>query len=210
MATTISNPASFSSVRSAFNAEDYGISSSLYAYRFGGGIVPGFNTGDDYPYLFSVGDGTSGNPLKLSQFSGLTVPTMVSFASNYNIGTRYYNPGYFMTNSSFGIQTDGYMRLYTVGDNYTYTYLYRWIAQNSKVGNYEVYATQTAAEPGSALSGGTLNSWVQLSSNQNWQVTSVGNSPGFQDVTLSLSIRKVGTTTVIQTWTINLACSSYL
>lgn len=70
MATTISNPASFSSVRSAFNTEGYGISTSFFAYRQGGGIVPSssaFNV---------IGAGTGGDPLRLSQFSGFTVPSL--------------------------------------------------------------------------------------------------------------------------------------
>jgi hypothetical protein len=71
--TTISTPARFSSVRTAFNAEGYGISTSFFAYRQGGGIVPatsGFNV---------IGAGTAGDPLRMSQFSGFTVPSLVSF-----------------------------------------------------------------------------------------------------------------------------------
>lgn len=72
MTTTISNPATFSSVRSAFNTEGYGISTSLYAYRQGGSIVPAtsaFNV---------IGAGTAGDPLRLSQFSGFTVPSQAT------------------------------------------------------------------------------------------------------------------------------------
>jgi hypothetical protein len=71
MPTSISNPASFSSVRTAFNTEGYGISNSLFAYRQGGGIVPAtapFN---------AIGAGTAGDPLQLSQFSGFSVPSIV-------------------------------------------------------------------------------------------------------------------------------------
>lgn len=59
------------SVRQAFNAEGYGISTSLFAYRQGGGIVPatsGFNV---------IGAGTAGDPLRLSQFSGFSVPSPI-------------------------------------------------------------------------------------------------------------------------------------
>lgn len=69
MATSISNPASFSSIRSAFTAEGYGSSTSFYAYRQGGGIVPSTSAFD------AIGAGTSGDPLRLSQFSGFTVPS---------------------------------------------------------------------------------------------------------------------------------------
>lgn len=75
MATTISNPATFSSVRSAFSAEGYGTSTSFFAYRQGGGIVPAtsaFNV---------IGAGTAGDPLQLSQFSGFTVPSQTPVVS---------------------------------------------------------------------------------------------------------------------------------
>ena len=63
----ISNPASLSSIRTAFNAEGYGISTSLFAYRQGGGIVP--NTAA----FNAIGAGTADDPLRLSQFSGFNV-----------------------------------------------------------------------------------------------------------------------------------------
>jgi hypothetical protein len=69
VATTISNPASFSSVRTAFNTEGYGISTSFFAYRQGAGIVPATAT------FNAIGAGTGGDPLQLSQFSGFTVPS---------------------------------------------------------------------------------------------------------------------------------------
>jgi hypothetical protein len=74
VATTISNPASFSSVRTAFNAEGYGISTSFFAYRQGGGIVPAV------AYFNAIGAGTGGDPLRLSQFSGFIVPSPATFS----------------------------------------------------------------------------------------------------------------------------------
>jgi hypothetical protein len=81
MATAISNPASFSSVRSAFNAENLGISTSFKDYRLGGPIVP-FTS----PF-YSIGAATPGDDLKLSQFSGFVVP----FTCNLTEG--YYDDG---------------------------------------------------------------------------------------------------------------------
>ena len=90
MPATISNPASFSSVRTAFNSLGYGISTSLFAYRQGGGIVPSSST------FNSIGAGTAGDPLNLSQFSGFSVPDLLRFttiysgvrASNFNVPSR--------------------------------------------------------------------------------------------------------------------------
>jgi hypothetical protein len=73
MATTIST-ANFSSVRTAFNAEGYGISTSFFAYRQGGGIVPAT------AYFNAIGAGTGGDPLRLSQFSGFIVPSQATFS----------------------------------------------------------------------------------------------------------------------------------
>ena len=74
MATTISNPASFSSVRSAFTAESFGSSTSFFAYRQGAGIVPAT------AYFNAIGAGTAGDPLRLSQFSGFIVPSPATFS----------------------------------------------------------------------------------------------------------------------------------
>lgn len=87
MPTVISNPATFSSVRSAFSTEGYGTSTSFYAYRQGGGIVPatsGFNV---------IGAGTSGDPLILSQFSGFAVPSLTIYTTTLTEGD-YVDGGY--------------------------------------------------------------------------------------------------------------------
>lgn len=78
MPATISNPASFSSVRTAFNSLGYGTSTSLFAYRQGGGIIPSSSTFD------AIGAGTAGDPLQLSQFSGFTVPDLLRFTTIYS------------------------------------------------------------------------------------------------------------------------------
>ena len=73
MPTTIPPQATFSAVRNAFNTEGYGISSSFFAYRQGGGIVPATSAFD------VIGAGTAGDPLRLTQFNGFTVPSLVTF-----------------------------------------------------------------------------------------------------------------------------------
>jgi hypothetical protein len=83
MPSIISNPASFSSVRTAFNAEGYGISDSFFAYRQGGGIVPATS-----PFN-GIGAGTVGDPLQLSQFNGFSVPSFeIINISNHNVYTQ--------------------------------------------------------------------------------------------------------------------------
>jgi hypothetical protein len=76
--TVISNPASFTSVRNAFQTRGYGaVNNSLLAYRQGGGIVPSSSAFD------GIGAGTSGDPLRLSQFSGFSVPDLLRFTTPY-------------------------------------------------------------------------------------------------------------------------------
>lgn len=84
MPTVISNPASLSSVRNAFNAEGYGISTSLFAYRQGGGIVP------NLPAFNVIGAGTSGDPLRLSQFNGFSVPSKYLDSKVLTSGSYFY------------------------------------------------------------------------------------------------------------------------
>jgi hypothetical protein len=82
MAITILNPARFNDdggagtrrfIRAAFFDEGYGSSTSFAAYAQGAGIVP--NTAA----FNAIGAGTAGDPLRMSQFSGFTVPSLVSF-----------------------------------------------------------------------------------------------------------------------------------
>jgi hypothetical protein len=95
VATTISNPASFSSVRTAFNAEGYGISTSFFAYRQGEGIVPATST------FNVIGAGTAGDPLRMSQFSGFVVPSIVNIS---NKSTTAVGAGYDSGSATASIQ----------------------------------------------------------------------------------------------------------
>ena len=81
MPTTISNR--FSSVRTAFNTEGYGISTRLSAYARGGSIVPNTAAFNQI--------GTAGS-LRLSQFNGFTVPSLVTFnpEGGASVGTAVY------------------------------------------------------------------------------------------------------------------------
>lgn len=67
MGTAVSNPASFSSIRSACSAEGYGSSTNFTGYNRGGGIVP------DHANTAGVSATDAG--LAMSQFSGITIPS---------------------------------------------------------------------------------------------------------------------------------------
>lgn len=110
MATTISNPATFSSVRNAFSTEGYGTSTSFYAYRQGGGIVPatsGFN---------AIGAGTAGDPLQLSQFNGFTVPSPYLDSQMVTVGETFVLAGDFSSVTWYtGYATNNALSGYPIG-----------------------------------------------------------------------------------------------
>ena len=96
MAITILNPARFNDdggvggrqfIRAAFFDEGYGVSTSFFAYRQGGGIVPATSAFD------IIGAGTAGDPLRMSQFSGFVVPNLgtpsISNKSTTAVGAGY-------------------------------------------------------------------------------------------------------------------------
>lgn len=104
MPTTISNPATFSSVRNAFNTEAYGTSTSFFAYRQGGGIVPATST------FNVIGAGTAGDPLQLSQFNGFTVP---SLSDTQSVTVGYHN--FVDTQGGYEETVIGYSPTYLIG-----------------------------------------------------------------------------------------------
>jgi hypothetical protein len=84
----------------------------------------------------------------------------------------------------------------------TTTEIEQWCTPTSAAGNYEVFATLNSST-GSGLSSGTTGSWLALTSNRTWTVTesTSGNLSGAE---LGMQIRKIGTTTVLATATINI------
>jgi hypothetical protein len=76
-----------------------------------------------------------------------------------------------------------------------------WVTPKSFAANYEVYATYTGDTP----STGTFGSWQALTSTRIWTVArpTVGESIAY----VTLQIRKIGTTTILDTATITLIAS---
>jgi hypothetical protein len=70
-------------IRTAFFDQGYGVSERFSGYARGAGIVP-----DTAPFS-TIGLGTSGSPLRMSQFSGLTIPPLVldTFTLTAGIGS---------------------------------------------------------------------------------------------------------------------------
>ena len=211
MPTSISNPASFSSVRTAFNTEGYGISNSLFAYRQGGGIVPAtapFN---------AIGAGTAGDPLQLSQFSGFSVPSIVvdtvfiedldlyaSVGAVFN-GTAFtsliFNTdgtlGYYLylLNSGTGRSTSIYQGATTIasgGISLTGLVSGMW-KLSGNASDYEIFISKNGVY--TTISGATNNAW----SNMNTQITLSVNASVTDAVNqeFNISIRSASTQTVL-------------
>lgn len=82
----ISSPPSFSSVRTEFNTAGIGLASNFNSYRRGGSFI----TSNDI-YYSGVGLGTSGSPLRLSQFAGLSGSRLATL-SNHSCYTENQIP----------------------------------------------------------------------------------------------------------------------
>lgn len=104
--------------------------------------------------------------------------------------------------SNTAVSTAGY-RVNTDGFDYqgvqgVFTVLSQWVTPASAGGDYEVFATRSGD-----AGGGTTGSWVATSTNPTWTLTSATiGTPKFS--TLAMQVRKVGSGTVLDTWTVNL------
>lgn len=82
------------------------------------------------------------------------------------------------------------------------TLLYNWCVPASQAANYEVYASLVSG----SLSGGSsaTDTWLALTSTRTWLVSSTT----FQDATLNVGIRRIGTTTILASADINLVAEA--
>ena len=208
MATTISNPASFSSVRTAFNSEGYGISTSFFAYRQGGGIVPatsGFN---------AIGAGNGGDPLRLTQFNGFVVPSpqtvniadYTGYASDSNLEYAIASSSYqlfgdgtvYWAKQEGGLATDGYLP----GE---------WLTSGSASGISAKATILSSSNSSGAAINGTFGSWIDITAVQpQWNVNATAitnfgpvNESAYVQFTLQLA-QTSDLTTILDSATITL------
>lgn len=157
---------------------------SLSEYYAGGSYVPAGTSG-------TYGAVPSSGQISIQNFYGtsnvvisLTNQTILDFTG----GARSASTGYRLTS---GGQADGLV-------NVAWSNLGQWCTPTSAASNYEVLATVVTG----SLSSGTTGSWLALSSTQTWTRTaSVGTS---QLCSFTVQIRKIGTSTVLGSATIDL------
>lgn len=136
MGTAISNPASFSSVRSACSAEGYGSSTSLSAYTRGGGIVP--NTGA----TASISTVAAG--LALSQFSGVVIPSPVSHhTSSINQSTTSGSASTVTSGGAVSVTTTPATTVSTSGGVGPFTYSWSYVSGDTFTVNSPSSASTT-------------------------------------------------------------------
>ena len=185
MALPTSGPLSLSDIQTEFGGSN---PISLSEYYAGGANVPAGTTGTNGPV-------PSSGTISISNFYGTT--KVVISISNQNIGdftggARSATAGYRLTS---GGQAQSLV-------NVTFTNLEQWCTPTSEAGNYEAFVTVTSG----SLSSGTAGSWVALSTTQTWTRTAaIGD---FELCVFTVEIRRIGTTTVLDTATIELAADA--
>lgn len=182
MALPSSGPLSLSQIQGEFGGSN---PISLSEYYAGGGLVPSGTSG-------TYGAVPSSGAISIRNFYG-TSNVVVNF-DDYYLTALAFSPN--DATCWYRINSNGYVYGTNLGT--PFDLLQQWITPAGQASNYEVYATLTSG----ALSGGVLNTWLPLTISVDWytQVTSLGT----QTATLSFQVRKTGTATVLDTWTITL------
>ena len=132
--------------------------------------------------------GVASGAISMNDLRGKSAVTI--FLSNLSI-VNFTGGG---SNASAGYQlTSGGIENEIVGASTSQTAT--WCSPTGEAVNYEVYATVT----GSPLTVGTINAWVPLSTTRTWRLDAGVGQNLFS--TLSISVRRVGTTTPVYTAT---------
>lgn len=152
---------------------------SLSEYYAGGAYVPAGTSG-------TYGAVPSSGAIGIRNFYG-TSSVVISFTNTY-VETIVTTPD--VAEAVYDIRTNG--------NSYVNYSLYeQWCTPTSAATNYEVYATLTSG----SLTYGTTGSWLPVTSILQWYVqrTSIGTSTA----SLSMQVRRTGTSTVLDTWTVD-------
>jgi hypothetical protein len=98
-----------------------------------------------------------------------------------------------------GYQINSNGRVYSIEtQGFVTNEIEQWATPTSVANQYEVYATLLSG----TLTFGDLNIWRSLGTTRDWYIELASN--GTTSATLSFDVRKIGTTTVLDTWTVDL------
>jgi len=159
-------------------------SPSLGDYYAGGTYVPAGTSGTN-------GAVPSSGTISIGSFYGTGLP--VISITDQNLINVTFSP----TNSTQSYRLDANGKVYDV-KNGSASFIEDWVTPTGAASSYEAFVTVTSG----TLSSGTSGSWVALSSTRDWSVTRT--SVGVNACTFTVDIRKVGTSTVLDSATIDL------
>lgn len=173
--------------------------------EFGGPTSP--SLGDYYAGGTYVPSGTSGTygavptsgAISIQNFYGTSVPTIS--ITDQNLYESQIQP----TNATCGYRLNSNGKVYSTNTVGSATYIEDWITPNGAASGYECYVTVTSG----SLSTGTSGSWLSLGTTRDWTVsTNTGGAVFIKTCTFTVDIRKIGTTTVLDSATITIEAES--
>lgn len=176
----ITEPVSLSKIR-----EKFGGTGPLSDYRRGGGLVP------DIPANANISTTAAG--LSIAQFLGADVSagSTATFPTSIVIRSR--------TDNGTGLECRAEARFNADGNAYRYTNqnglqtIGAWLL-TGVASDFEIYCTHA----GTALSSGTLNTWLDMGTTRTWRLATTANDRSF-DATLTFQIRRKSDGAIVAT-----------
>lgn len=182
MTLPTSGPLSLADIQGEFGGSN---PISLSEYYAGGAYVPAGTTGTNGPV-------PSSGAISISNFYG-TSAVVVTF-DDFSLNAYELSPN----DATCWYQINSNGSVYGTNLGTPFDLLEQWVTPTSFASDYEVYATLVSG----SLSGGTTGAWLSLGTTREWYVEETGIGTSLAE--LSFQVRKIGTTTVLDTWTINL------
>lgn len=159
-------------------------SPSLGDYYAGGTYVPAGTSG-------TYGAVPSSGAISIQNFYGTGLPTIT--VDDQYLPVTVITPA----TATSGYQLDLNGKAY-FNDNNVFSFLQDWVTPNSAAANYECYVTVSSG----SLTSGTSGSWLSLGTTRMWTITQF--TLGQRICVFTVDIRKIGTTTVLDSATITL------
>lgn len=178
---------SLGAIQTEFGGSNPASASEYYA---GGSYVPSGTSGTN-------GAVPSSGSLAFSKFYGTSKP--VISISNQDIFNTVYNAAA----AGYQLNSDG--KAYATYNTGGPDLLESWVTPNSASAGYEVYVTVGTGS--STVYGSSVNTWLSLGTTREWNVLTV-TAPETVSATLTVQIRQINTTTVLDTATITLTADS--
>lgn len=182
MALPSSGPLTMADIQTEFGGSN---PISLSEYYAGGAYVPAGTSG-------TYGAVPSSGTISIRNFYGTSNVTI-----NFNNVNVYSGTNGIAAEAGYQIQSNGYDYK---NANDVYTQNQQWITPTSAASNYEVYATLDSGSLsiGSAATG----TWIAVTDNPEW--IRLRAAVGISETTMTIEVRKIGTSTILAGWFVTL------